>query len=399
VTLGPESRIIAPISTVELERRWRAVSAAMEAADLDVLLIRATNDYLGGYVKWFTDLPASTGYPVTLVFPRGGGITWISQGHFGLDRKLDGNDPVHRGVVRMLGAPGYASVSYSADYEIDAVEAALLPYRAARIGIVGPSNIPYRLADRLRFGSSAGAELVEASGLVDALAMVKSPEEIVRIEQTARIQDACMEAIVAQAHAGMQDIEISAIAQSVALQHGSEQGVYLVASAPIGQPAAYNIRHFQGRTIRQGDYFNLLVEVSGPSGYYTELGRMFVLGQATAEMHSEMDFVLQAQDHVASLLRPGKPAADVWTEFNRFMVEHGRPEEKRLFCHGQGYDLVERPLVRHDETAVISAGMNFACHPTFVTSTLFCTACDNFLVREHDTIRLHQFRRGIIEIT
>jgi len=395
VTQGPESRIIDPLPTAELERRWQAVSIAMETANLDVLLIRATNDFLGGYIKWFTDLPASTGYPVTLVFPRGGGISWISQGHFGLDRVLE-NDPIYRGVVRMLGAPGYASVAYSTEYEIAAVAKALEPYRHARIGIVGSSNIPYRMADSLR--SAAGSALIDASTLVDSLAMVKSPEEIACIRRTAEIQDACMEAVAKQARAGMRDIEISAIAQSVALQHGSEQGVYLVASAPIGTPAAYNIRHFQGRTLQPGDHFNLLVEVNGPSGYYTELGRMFVLGEATAEMHREMDFVLEAQDYVATLLRPGMPAAQVWTEFNHFMVKHGRPEEKRLFCHGQGYDLVERPLVRHDEAAVISAGMNFACHPTFITPSLFCTSCDNYLVSEQDTTRIHQFRRGIIEI-
>lgn len=376
----------------------------METQALDILLIRANNDYLGGYVKWFTDLPASTGYPVTLVFLRGGGMTWISQGHFGLDRNLDGNDPVYRGVSRIMGAPGYASVSYSADYEIDAVERALEPHirhgvRKTSVGVVGPSNIPWRLADRLRARSAGGMELIDASDLVDQVKMVKSAEEIVRIEQTARLQDASLAAVEAEVRPGMKDYEITAIAQSTALALGSEQGVYLVASAPIGTAAPYNIRHFQARTIRRGDYFNLLVENSGPGGFYTELGRMFVLGEATEEMQREMELVVRAQDHVAALLRPGTPASRIWGAYNQFMIENGRPEEKRLFCHGQGYDLVERPLVRHDEPAIVSANMNFACHPTFVTKSVFCTACDNFLVREDATVPLHRFRRGIIEIT
>ena len=63
-------RLNTPISTAELERRWTAVRAAMEAEKIDVLLMQNNNDHMGGYVKYFTDLPATNGYPMTVVFPR-----------------------------------------------------------------------------------------------------------------------------------------------------------------------------------------------------------------------------------------------------------------------------------------------------------------------------------------
>ena len=53
-----KQKVIRPISSQELERRWRAVQKAMEDKKIDFVMAQSTNDYLGGYVKWFTDEPA-----------------------------------------------------------------------------------------------------------------------------------------------------------------------------------------------------------------------------------------------------------------------------------------------------------------------------------------------------
>src|SRR6202162_5156519 len=76
-------RLQPPSSTAELERRWAAVRDAMEREKIDVLLMQNNNDYMGGYVKYFTDLPATNGYPLTVVFPRDDLITLVSMGPFG----------------------------------------------------------------------------------------------------------------------------------------------------------------------------------------------------------------------------------------------------------------------------------------------------------------------------
>ena len=73
-------RLQTPISTAELERRWAAVRSAMEREKIDVLLMQNNNDYMGGYVKYFTDLPATNGYPLTVVFPRDDLMTLVSRG-------------------------------------------------------------------------------------------------------------------------------------------------------------------------------------------------------------------------------------------------------------------------------------------------------------------------------
>src|SRR5215831_12835544 len=76
-------RLNTPISNAELERRWRAVRAAMEKEKIDVLLMQNNNDHMGGYVRYFTDVPAVNGYPNTVVFPRDADMTVVTQGPFG----------------------------------------------------------------------------------------------------------------------------------------------------------------------------------------------------------------------------------------------------------------------------------------------------------------------------
>lgn len=393
-----QQRILSPISTSELERRWAAARAVMAARGIDALLMQATTDYLGGYVKWFTDIPATTGYPTTLIFPGAGAMSVVSQGQFGLDRAISpAGEQQYRGVGRLLGAPGYVSAAFTARYEAEAAAKALAPFAAGTIGLVGASHSA-ALMDHLR-AALPGARWTDASDAIDAIKAVKSDEEIALIRRAAAMQDACMAAVASAIRPGLRDLDVGAIAEQVGRQHGSEQGIFLCASGPQGTAAVYGIRHFQGRVIAAGDVVNLLIENSGPGGMYTEIGRTFVMGRAGPELKDAFAFAREAQEMTTKLLAQGLGPRDIWARYNAFLRGAGKPEETRLFCHGQGYDLVERPLVRFDEPMAPGPAMNFACHPTFVTATVFASCCDNFLVSAGSAERLHAYPQELIEIT
>ncbi|UCH22806.1 MAG: hypothetical protein JSU83_06220 [Deltaproteobacteria bacterium] len=73
-------RISIQISGQELQRRWQSVREAMKDEDVDFLIMQNTKQFLGGYVKWFTDVPAFNGYPTTVVFPREDEMTVMNVG-------------------------------------------------------------------------------------------------------------------------------------------------------------------------------------------------------------------------------------------------------------------------------------------------------------------------------
>jgi Xaa-Pro aminopeptidase len=116
-------------------------------------------------------------------------------------------------------------------------------------------------------------------------------------------------------------------------------------------------------------------------------------------MKDEFAFVLEARKFTLGLLKPGASSKDIFAAYNDFMRKNGRPPESRLYAHGQGYDLVERPLIRQDETFKIAKDMNIVVHPSYVQSGYLNWACDNYIIGGNGPgDRLHQFPEVITEI-
>jgi Xaa-Pro aminopeptidase len=397
--MAVNERVNHPISTAELERRWAAVRAAMTDQRIDALLMQSNNDWMGGYVKYLTDVPATNGYPVTVVFPKDERMTVIAQGPMGVVRELPPEgDGVRRGVARFMGMPSYASCPYTAEYDAQLAEKALEKYSGGTIGLLGRAAMSFALGDYLR-RKFTKAKFVDASDMVDRIKAIKSAEELERIRRTAALQDKAMEETFAQIRPGMRELEVAAIAEHTGHKYGSEQGLFLAGSGPVGTAAVFANRYQQNRVLREGDQFTILIENNGPGGFYTELGRTCVLGRASQEMKDEFAFVLEAQRFTLDMMKPGAKCSEIFAEYNAFMKKNGRPEEKRLHSHGQGYDMVERPLIRHDETMTIQKNMNMVCHPTYVTAGTYSWCCDNFLIGDTGVVeKLHKFPQKIFEL-
>jgi len=393
-------RVHYPIATAELERRWNAIRAAMKERRIDVLVMQNNNDFMGGYVKYFTDVPATHGYPGTVIFPRDDRMTVIIQSRFGDDQQLPPEgDGYRRGVKRILGAPYFVSAHYTLTYDANLAEQAMASYAGGTIGLVGRGTLPLSFVESLRSGKLSSCTFVDATEMVDQIKVIKSDEEIGHIRRTAAMQDAAMEAAIKAVAPGKREIEIAAIAEHYVLDHGGEQGLFLCCSHAPGRPTYWGNRHLQNRTLRPGDMFTLLIESNGPGGFYTEISRTCVLGKATKDMKDEFAFLLDARRFTLEQLKPGASCKSIWDTYNAFLRKFGRPEEQRLYCHGQGYDLVERPLVRYDEPLAIEANMNITCHPSFVSSGIFNTICDNYLIGEHGVIeRLHKLPETLTEL-
>jgi Xaa-Pro aminopeptidase len=388
-------RLNAPISTTELERRWRTVRGAMAAEKIDVLLMQNNNDHMGGYVRYFTDMPATNGYPNTVVFPRDDEMTVVCQGPFG---GSENSDAIWRGVKQVLTTPSYASAHYTKDYDPELAAKALAPFAKGTIGIVGTYQMSFALLDFIK-RAFPNTRFVDASELVDKIKVIKSSEEMELVKRAALMQDGAMRAAFAAVKPGMRDTEVAAVAQYYSQCHGSENGIYLCASMPLGKPSKFGNRHVQNRVIQEGDQIALLVEDNGPGGMYTELGRSCVVGKVPQQMKDELAFCKEARKLTLDLLKPGTPCKDIWDDFNDFMRRNGRPPESRLYCHGQGYDLVERPLVRHDEPMTIAKDMNIVVHPTYIHAGYLNWLCDNYLIGGNGPgDRLHQFPEEIVEV-
>lgn len=393
-----EQRLLNAVSPTELQRRWQAVRERMRSLGLDALVMQNSSDWVGGHVRWFSNQPATNGYSTVVVFPLEGDLTVIEQGPFGGVFDCSPDERRTTGVGRRLTVPAYASVHYTGPYDAELARRELERLQARRVGLVAPSAMYHAFGLALREGLR-GRELLDATDLVDHIKAIKSAEELDCIREVASLQDEVMARIAKQVHPGMRDFEIAAQAQHIAQQLGSEQGIFLCSSAPPDEAALFRPRSMQGRRLRHGDVFSLLVEVNGAGGFYTELSRLFSLGPVDPALRQAHATVLEAQDHAVSLLRPGVAASAVHEQFNAWLRARGLPEERRLSIHGMGIDMVERPLIRHDESMSIEENMVIVVHPGVATPQLFAHNTQTYRVG-HDGVNecLHRTAPDIVEL-
>jgi Xaa-Pro aminopeptidase len=352
----------------------------MAARRIDALVMQNNNDWLGGNVRWFTDTPLSNGYPRSVIFPASDLMTVVDMGARGGRRRLDGDDEANRGVGEMIFTPAFTSVAYTDEYQAELVAEALKRGGYRTIGWVGSGAMPYKFVARIERELQGRATFVDATEFVDRLKAIKSEEEKDIIRKAAEMQDEIFDRVLRKIRPGMTDNDVTALAQYEGRLLGSEQGLFLGSSAPLGQASRFIDRHLQARTLKPGEHFTLLIENNGPGGFYTEIARTIVLGKASNELIDGFESMKEAQAHTLRLLKPGASCADVARSHDDYMRGRGLPAELRLYCHGQGYDLVERPLVRADETMNIEEHMNLAVHPGYETPSIFAVICDNYFI-------------------
>jgi len=371
-------KVMAPISTQELERRWAAVRDRMAEHKVDFLVVHNHNDYLGGYVKWFTDEPAMHCYPISVIFPVDDEMTTVCHGSS--DPALAGPPAwALRGVKKRMSTPVMHALNYAATLDAELIAAELAAYPNARICLVNEDAMTAGFVRVLRKRLTS-AEFVDITDEIDLIKAIKSDEEIERIKENALLHDEALAACFAAIEPGVREFEVAAAGRNKCLMLGSEQQIIFVASAPPGTPLPFNMPHAMNRRIEKGDQVGILVEVNDASGFYTHLSRIACLGDIPDELQRHHEIALAAQNLSLGLIRPGADPVEILKANNDFLQSHGLPPETRVYAHGQGYDMVERPSFQPGETMKIAANMNIAVHPAASGKRASAILTDNYIV-------------------
>ena len=357
------------ISKSELHRRWQAVRQAMKDKSLDFLIMQSSISIFDGNIKWFTDLSVNDGYSVTLIFPRDDEMITISHGPMGVEPAPRGSSGVKKGInVPML--PTLANGFLHAEK----VVSELATYKNCRIGFVGMSLISAQFYNAVT-KQLTSAKFEDATDLVDAIKVIKSDEEISFIRETCWIQDKIFSHLLAQVKPGINTSELNTEIIRKSLELGGDK--YNIVVDPMqqrrGPPGP--------RVIQEGDQLAFLIETNGPSGYWGELSRTVCLGKISPELQEQFGVAQQAQKIALNLLKPGATPAEIWEANNAYLRTTRFGEERRIFAHGQGYDMVERPSLDLFETLKIQAGMNIVVHPEVKSEAARGWVCENYIVK------------------
>lgn len=389
-TVVPEDMDV-KVSDQELERRWAAARRLMDEQKIDVLVA-----YGPGHSRWFTDRedlhPLNPRQMCDLViFPKDEEMTTIAQG-----APSDGPSN-RRGVKRHISWATGGLAACTQYYEGESAEKALDAYKEGTIGLVGTLAMSYPTVEYLK-GHLTKAKFVDVTNDMDEIIAIKSEEEQELCRRSAALGDEALEAVASVLKPGLMLCQAVMVGDLVAYRHGSVLGGMFSANCnPQGEPPTPATRN-STKKIQEGDFFRILIECYGPGGMYTEVGRAFVIGKALPQTKESMAFSLEVQKLTASMLKPGTPGPEIWEAANKFRRENGRNEERRLYCHGQGYGLIEPPMVRYDDPMKIQKGMNITIHPNTSKDGFTGHIWDNFIVGDDGVERIHKFPQELIEI-
>ena len=253
-----------------------------------------------------------------------------------------------------------------AGHPADALADMLATVPGNTIGIVGLRDA-MRAADYLHLAARLpGKRLVDAEDAFEQVRARKSEEEIAGIEDAADIADACFGRLLSLVRDGITERALEAQIQAFCTGLGAGDTLFLVMGM---QGEADAIRPFMGPPrdlpITAGRPLMFSIELTGPSGYWTEFCRTVVIGDAAPANMAASQACARGIAAAAEALVPGARMADVYARAQAAVGDAHLMGA--AIGHSIGLDVVERPLIALGAAGSIDAGadtaMAFAVHP------------------------------------
>ncbi|MEI7673000.1 MAG: M24 family metallopeptidase [Deltaproteobacteria bacterium] len=379
------------ISQHELERRWKAVRERMATRGIDCLVVQSQQRYVGGYFRWFTDMPGAN-YPITAIFPLKEEMTIISHGPGAPAAPGNPPDWALRGVKEKINTPAFPNVWWEDAWDAEKAVEVIQRLKPKTVGFVGMGNISASLYDNINKGLR-GVNIVNASDLVDEVRMVKSEEELGLHREAAYMHQMSYEVAKNAIRPGRTVSEVLTEIRFAQISAGSEEQQIAIMFGPLD--SFHQQQHSWGnvywrRKLKEGDIINLLIESSMPGGYWYDLRRFLSIGPVPQELQEAHAIAAEAKRIMAAHSKPGILPRVALDASNSFLKERGCPAEARIAAHGQGLDLVERPVYHQGEMAKFEVGMIVCLHPTAKTQKAMACLADTYVIAESGAVPLYR---------
>ncbi|WP_433363299.1 M24 family metallopeptidase [Actinoplanes sp. CA-142083] len=220
-----------------------------------------------------------------------------------------------------------------------------------------------------------GVEVVDCQQLMLDARLIKSPDEIMLLNQAAAMVDGVYQDIVEALKPGIRENEIVAMANKRLYEMGSDQVEAI--NAVSGERCNPHPHNFSDRIIRPGDqaFFDIIHSFNGyRTCYYRTLG----VGRATASQRDAYKKAREWMDSAINAVRPGvgtDEIAALWPAAPSFGFENEMAAFGLQFGHGLGLGLHERPIISRlnsfSSPVELQEGMVFALET-------YCPADDGF---------------------
>jgi Xaa-Pro dipeptidase len=206
---------------------------------------------------------------------------------------------------------------------------------------------------------------------------IKTPAEVAKLREAARIADMAQAEAHANIKVGMTERDVYRLIVDRALAHGADD--VLLVQVAAGERSSYSNPSPSDRELRRGDVVKIDVFVS-VGGYLSDTGRWVVVSEATPQHREVWRRMQETMDSIQAAIHPGVEAQAIWKTFIDNFERYNMKPAIRFLGHGLGLSLHEDPFVAASSSAVLEAGMVLAIEPIFRDGDIGYHFEDNLLV-------------------
>ncbi len=203
-----------------------------------------------------------------------------------------------------------------------------------------------------------GAEAVLDDSLDDVIRlqrMIKSPEEVKKIEDSQAITDAAFSHILPYIREGVTERELALEIEFFMRKNGAENVAFdLIVAAGKNGSQCHAVP--SENPVRRGDFITMDTGAL-LDGYHSDMTRTVALGHVSDEQRAIYNKVLEAHLAVIHRVKPGMPCCDV-DKIARDIIEKDYPGSfGHGLGHGVGFEIHESPRFAATDSTPCRAGM------------------------------------------
>jgi Xaa-Pro dipeptidase len=205
--------------------------------------------------------------------------------------------------------------------------------------------------------------LENAQELLAIMRMQKDETEIAWMSEAVRIAECALTATLSCLRPGVTEKEIASRLVGRLLQDGSDPELPFFPIVSFGENAANPHAVPGDRELREGDLI-LIDWGAGYQGYYSDITRVFSMGDIHPELEKVAQFVKEANAAGREAVKPGVLASEVDQAVRKVITDAGYGE---FFIHrtghGLGREAHEEPYISAFSNTELVPGMTFTIEP------------------------------------
>jgi Xaa-Pro aminopeptidase len=323
------------------DHRLARLRTAMAGDGIDVLAL-AGNAWRSDYLRYALDITPMEGIAIALV----------------TDTALQLLTGSPQEAERLASAWPDLSVRCVADPVAEAERSLAALSCAQRVALAPSQALPWRLAR-----GAHGQSMARATALLDDLMVRKSAAEADAVERAAHLADEGYLVFRQACRIGRPEHEAVAETEAWFRSRGCPENFMIMGSGGV---EFRGMRPPSDKPMGAGELVTTELTPC-PEGYYAQICRTLVLGQASAAQRQAFAVFAEALEAGIAQVRPGQRHSDVARAQNDVFRKHGLGEYvgtqyTRVRGHGLGL-FVDGPHVLEDVDLVLEENMTLIVHP------------------------------------